>query len=105
MAIIVGCMPACAQLVRVQISGSAFLKSLRTRLLGSRSGGASSKVVSNEHKPKVNTFGSNQSPRRNDYYEISDSMLLKTQATVQDDAIEMQQSKPDTTHSSTEQIV
>lgn len=99
-------MPAFAQLVKVHISGSAFLKSIRTRLLGSRSGSSSSKVVSNEHAPKLNTFGSNQAPRRNNYSELSDSILLKTQATVQDEVQEMvQHSRPDTNHSGTEQLV
>jgi hypothetical protein len=106
-AIIVGCMPAFTQVVTGNMGGSAFLKSLRSRLLGgSSSGGASSKVVSNEHAPKLSTFGSNQAPRRNNYYELTDTLLLKTQATIQGDESEMdKQSKPDSTHSGTERFV
>jgi hypothetical protein len=78
-ALIVGCMPASAQFVSVYIRGSSFIKSLRSRGR-TRDASAPSKDVI--------TFGSNQTPRRNTYYELTDTMLLETQATIRDDTSE-----------------
>ncbi|ROW15543.1 hypothetical protein VPNG_02331 [Cytospora leucostoma] len=83
-AIIVGSMPAFAQVVTVHIAESAFFKSL-VKLLGSRRGRSSSRFnsKSKEKTPDVLAIGVNQAPRRDiNYYELTGSALLKTHATV-----------------------
>ncbi|KAK0747390.1 hypothetical protein B0T21DRAFT_277230 [Apiosordaria backusii] len=103
-ALIVGCMPACAQLAKVYIGESAFYKSLRSRLLPSSRGGSLSK----ENVPQVHvaTFGSNQTPRRKEYYELTDTQLLETRTGTRDDASDMyQKSKSESTDSGAEQTV
>lgn len=92
-ALIVGCMPAFAQFVTIYVGGSAFIKSLRSRLL-SRSGPTRdstvpSKDVPNDHSLKLASYGSKQPPRRNNYYELTDTMLLETQTTIQGDPSEV----------------
>ncbi|KAF2992885.1 hypothetical protein E8E14_000146 [Neopestalotiopsis sp. 37M] len=81
-AIIVGCMPSLPQFATHTIGGSSFFKSLRSRLLGSTgqpSKGKSDEDMSGPGGP-MPTFGAiDQTPRRKDYYELTDSTLLKTQ--------------------------
>lgn len=78
-------MPAFAQFVAVYVRGSPFIKSLRrsrllTRSVRTREPSTPSKDVST---------GSNPPPRRNNYYELTDTMLLETRATIPDDTAEM----------------
>ncbi|KJZ77354.1 hypothetical protein HIM_03078 [Hirsutella minnesotensis 3608] len=88
-AIVVGCMPACAHLLTPPKGGSTFFKSLRSRLLGSSGRGVSSKQSeSSEKAPKLGTFGATQDPRRMKYYELTDTALLGTQTTRHDDALD-----------------
>lgn len=81
-------MPAFAQFVTLHIGGSAFLKSLRSRLRGSgsrsRGGASSSKGGSNtdEGAPRLRTIGSERVVRKKNYYELTDTLLLDTQVTV-----------------------
>lgn len=86
-AIIVGCMPAFAQIVSSHVIGSSFFRSLRTRLLGSSDGRGSSrsKSGSNKQAQGLVTFGARQTPRRVDPYEMTDTTLLNTKATAVDD--------------------
>ncbi|TVY48328.1 hypothetical protein LOCC1_G001473 [Lachnellula occidentalis] len=83
-AIIVSCMPAFAQLLKVHVGGSSIFQSLRLRYLGGSSYNRSGDK-SNEERPQLATFGSNQLPRRNDYYELTDTALLKSQITANDE--------------------
>lgn len=106
-AIIVGCMPAFAQVVTVHVIGSPFFRSLRTRLLGSSVGRSSSRSKSGSKKqlPDLVTFGARQSPRRGDPYEMTDTVLLNTKGTVVDDAGETgSRFEPNSTHSSVEHV-
>ncbi|EED23498.1 conserved hypothetical protein [Talaromyces stipitatus ATCC 10500] len=101
-ALIVGCMPSFAQFVTVYVRGSTFIKSLRSRLL---SGSGRTRNASAPSKDVI-TFGSNQPPRRNNYYELTDTMLLETQTTIRDDTSEMDHhSKSSSTQSRVEQAV
>ncbi|KAL9109063.1 MAG: hypothetical protein Q9227_006303 [Pyrenula ochraceoflavens] len=113
-AIIVGCMPAFAQLVTVTIGESAFFKSLRSRLLGSHGQSAKSKSDGKgsggqAKPPALATFGANQMPRRKKYFELSESALLKSQGdTIQGDSIHEEhemQSEPNGTHIEAKQDV
>ncbi|RYP68176.1 hypothetical protein DL771_006826 [Monosporascus sp. 5C6A] len=84
-AIIVGCMPAFASFATVTIGSSDFFKSLRSRLLGhggqsTRSKTSSSGRTCGQAKPAGVTYGERQSPRRNDYYKLSDTTLIMSQA-------------------------
>ena len=94
-------MPAFAQFATVTVGGSAFFKSLRSRLLGSSGKSAKSNSgyeVSGGPVKTPASFGSNQTPRRKNYYELTDSALLKSQGdTVLGDTSEgdrEMQSKP-----------
>ncbi|KAI5866711.1 hypothetical protein GGS23DRAFT_615277 [Durotheca rogersii] len=83
-ALIVGCMPAFAHFATVTIGRSAFLRSLRSRLLGSRgrsaeSGSGGGGSGGQAKPPTLVTFGANQTPRRKNYLELSDTALLRTQ--------------------------
>ncbi|KAG8420752.1 hypothetical protein J3458_002683 [Metarhizium acridum] len=89
-AIIVGCMPACAQFLTPGARASTFFKSLRSRLLGSHRAGtstgktASSKLSASyeqQQQQKRGQFGrgSDQSKQILDY-EMSDTQPLKTTA-------------------------
>jgi hypothetical protein len=86
------------------------MKSLRSRLL-SRSGptrdtSAPSKDVPNDHSLKLATYGSKQPPRRNNYYELTDTMLLETRMTIQGDPSEVDHhSESSSTQSRVEQAV
>ena len=95
MTIIVGCMPAFAQLMKLHVGGSAFFKSLHSRLLGltrrsgsgsnpNSGGGDGSRGSSN--RIKVATIGSGEPRRRRSYYELTDmhSLVSKSQVTVPD---------------------
>ncbi|KAI1074415.1 hypothetical protein F5B20DRAFT_563668 [Whalleya microplaca] len=79
-AIIVSCMPALAQLLKLHFGASTFFKSLRSRLLGLTGGSDKSPSAdgSTEDRPKLATFGAAQSPRRRNYYELTDTALLNT---------------------------
>lgn len=82
-AIIVVCMPSIPQLTTVTIGGSAFFRSLRSRLIRNSGRSANSKSGSDglggkNKAPSLVTFGANQTPRRNNYFELSDSALLET---------------------------
>lgn len=83
-AIIVGCMPAFAQLLKVHIGGSPAFKSLRSRLFGS--GSHPSETWSKEERPKLATFGATPQNGRRAYRELTDTVLLNSQATVIDNA-------------------
>lgn len=106
-AIIVGCMPAFAHFVSLHIKGSGFIRSLRSRLIGSGGNqGESSNAASNNSPVHLKTFGSNQKPRRNRYQEMSDTLLLETQPTIYGDASDGdQQSKHEATVNTTERMV
>ncbi|KAI0398836.1 hypothetical protein F4802DRAFT_611348 [Xylaria palmicola] len=87
-AIIVGCMPAFAHVANKKMIGSNFFRTLRSRLLGSpgqsgRSGqsksGGTGGSADQANRAVLVTFGSNQAPRRKDYYELNDTNLLKSQ--------------------------
>ncbi|KAI5919908.1 hypothetical protein F4810DRAFT_465254 [Camillea tinctor] len=113
-AIIVGCMPAFAQFTTTTISRSAFFKSLRSRLLGSRGQSGKSKSSSKgsgsqAKTPTLVTFGGNQTPRRKNYLELSDTALLKSQGdTMLDNPAEElheMQIRPSSTHRTAEQDV
>ncbi|KAI0965078.1 hypothetical protein F4678DRAFT_344530 [Xylaria arbuscula] len=84
-AIIVGSMPAFAPVASSKVTGSSFFRSLRSRLLGTRrttqskSGGENGSYGDDSNKPALATFGSNQTPRRNKYYELNDTALLRSQ--------------------------
>lgn len=79
-------MPAFAQLLKVHVGGSAFFRSLRSRLQGGSSSGQSGDR-SKEERPQLATFGTNQSSRRKNYYELRDTALLKSQVTVDDNPV------------------
>lgn len=86
-AIIVSCLPSFAHLLHA--GGLAFFRSLRSRLLGvvGGSGGYSSNPSGDERKeerPKVATFGSGQQHRRRNYYELTDTFLLRSHDTAVD---------------------
>lgn len=112
-AIIVGCMPALPQFATVTIGGSAFFKSLRSWLLRSSRQSAKSKSGGNGDMgdqgkmPSLVTFGAKQMPRRNNYFELTDTVpsqsntMLKAPA---EDQHEMH-SKPSSTHREAEQGV
>ncbi|KAI1098021.1 hypothetical protein F4804DRAFT_325899 [Jackrogersella minutella] len=87
-AIIVGCMPAFAQLWKLHISKSAFFLSLRSQLLNFTGGSSNSTPGDGfeEDRPKIVTFGSAETPRRRDYYELTDTAILRSQVTVLDDS-------------------
>ncbi|RWA11964.1 hypothetical protein EKO27_g3138 [Xylaria grammica] len=95
-AIIVGCMPALAHVTSAGGWGSGFFKSLRSRLLGtlrfsskSRSREGTTKDGGQDGAPSLVTFGRNQTPRRNNYYELTNNSLLKSQGdTMVGDAAE-----------------
>ncbi|KAI0970123.1 hypothetical protein F4678DRAFT_462925 [Xylaria arbuscula] len=92
-AIIVGCMPALAQATSSTGWGSGFFKSLRSRLLGtprySSSREGTSKGGAQDGAPSLVTFGRNQTPRRNNYYGLTNNSLLKSQGdTMVGDAAE-----------------
>ena len=79
-------MPAFAQFTTTTIGRSAFFKSLRSRLLGSRGQSGKSKSSSKgsgsqAKTPTLVTFGGNQTPRRKDYLELSDTALLTNTTT------------------------
>lgn len=97
-------MPAFSYFTATYITGSSFIKSLRSRLLPtSRNSSKNSKAVSNEHDPEIVTFGGG-GPRRKNYFELTDSMLLKTDATsttVHGDE-EAQQVRPPASHTGME---
>jgi hypothetical protein len=76
-------MPAFAQLLKVHVGGSALFQSMRSRFLGGSNSNPSGKA-SKEERPQLATFGGNQSPRRRNYYELTDTALLKSQVTVDD---------------------
>ncbi|KAK6197108.1 hypothetical protein LQW54_010903 [Pestalotiopsis sp. IQ-011] len=83
-AIIVGCMPSLPQFATHTIGGSSFFQSIRSRLLGSsghasKGNGKSEEGMSGPDKPMVTFGGTDQTPRRKNYYELTDSTLLKTQ--------------------------
>ncbi|KAI1120717.1 hypothetical protein F5Y10DRAFT_283077 [Nemania abortiva] len=94
-AIIVGCMPALAQLASTASRGTDFFRSLWSRLLGtprysskSKSREGTSKGEGQDGTPSLVTFGRNQTPRRNNYHELTNNSLLKSQrgTTVRDPA-------------------
>lgn len=108
-AIIVGCMPAFAQVVTVHILGSQFFKSMHTRLLGSsgrRGKSSKTRVASNEQLPEIVTFGANQGRRKyNEPWELTDTALLRTNATVMGDEEDFgQRSKPSSSYSATAHV-
>ncbi|KAJ3579985.1 hypothetical protein NPX13_g576 [Xylaria arbuscula] len=84
-AIIVSCMPAFAQMLKVHVTGSAAFKSFRTLLLGGSSNntGADSEDGVKDRTQLV-TFGANQTPRWRRYQELSDTAILNTQTTAVD---------------------
>ncbi|KHO11111.1 hypothetical protein MAA_11189 [Metarhizium robertsii ARSEF 23] len=94
-AIIVGCMPACAQFLSPGASASTFFRSLRSRLLGSRRAGTgtgkttSSKLSlsyeQQQQQQKRGQFGggSDESKQILDY-EMTDTQSLKATARVDD---------------------
>ncbi|KAK4164099.1 hypothetical protein QBC43DRAFT_379012 [Cladorrhinum sp. PSN259] len=102
-ALIVGCMPACAHLAKIYIGESAFYKSIKSRLLSISGGG----TATNENAPQVHvaTIGSDQSPRRKQYYELTDTQLLETQTGTQNETWDMDnKSRSDSTASAPEHI-
>ncbi|KAI0382407.1 hypothetical protein F5Y04DRAFT_279697 [Hypomontagnella monticulosa] len=113
-AIIVGCMPAFAHFSTASIAKSAFFKSLRTRLLGSpghssKSKGSGGGSGSQPKTPTLVTFGANQSPRRKNYLELSDTELLKSQGNTglgnpSEEVFEMQ-IRPSASHGGSQQDV
>ncbi|EEA23198.1 hypothetical protein TMatcc_002055 [Talaromyces marneffei ATCC 18224] len=101
-ALIVGCMPAFAHFVSVYIRGSTFIKTLRSRLM---SGTGRTRNVSAPSKDVI-TFGSNQPPRRNNYFELTDTMLLETRSPMVDGRLEMDHhAKSSSTQSGVENAV
>ncbi|KAK4186806.1 hypothetical protein QBC35DRAFT_500328 [Podospora australis] len=90
--LIVGCMPACAQLAKVYIGESALYKSLRSHLVfPSRGGTSANKQMNHTPQDHLATFGSPDTPRRKHYYGLTDTQLLATQSgttvtQVQDEA-------------------
>ncbi|KFA68504.1 hypothetical protein S40285_05399 [Stachybotrys chlorohalonatus IBT 40285] len=87
-AIIVGCMPAFASFTTNTIGGSALFKSLRSRLMGSRavntsrskgSGGATGRT-GEQSTPAVVSFGDHQGSRRDNYYKLSETTTIISQA-------------------------
>lgn len=98
-AIIVCCLPSFAHLLHT--GGSAVFKSLRSRLLGvvgGRRRASSSNPAGHELKeerPKVATFGSGHPHRRRNYYELTDTFLLRSQDTAVDDGPNTTASLPD----------
>jgi hypothetical protein len=98
-AIIVGCLPSFAHLLHT--GGSAVFRSLRSRLLGVVGGGRGGSSSSpsgdelKEERPKVATFDSGHPHRRRNYYELTDTFLLRSQDTALDDGPEASASLPD----------
>lgn len=88
-AIIVGCMPGFAQLLKAHTGGSSFFTSLRSRVRDAMARGSSgSKNSSKRHvldgseNPSLGaawTAPLPNSKRRQDYYEMSDTVLLNSQ--------------------------
>jgi hypothetical protein len=118
-AIIVGCMPACAHFLSPGAGASSFFKSLRSRLLGSNRAGSSSgtgagtaKTVSSKSsassrdriKPENFENASHGRPHMRDY-EMSDTWPLRTPARVGDGLGWHPVSKPDSAHSDVDQMV
>ncbi|KAI1177739.1 hypothetical protein F4777DRAFT_541126 [Nemania sp. FL0916] len=87
-AIIVSCMPAFAQLVKVYIGRSSTLRSWQSRLMGrsDRNSRVSSRNECNGNAPKLVTFGAAQPPRWQRYYELTDASALDTQVSTLDHA-------------------
>ncbi|KAI1211124.1 uncharacterized protein F4807DRAFT_25650 [Annulohypoxylon truncatum] len=85
-AIIVSCMPASAHLWKLHISRSVLFQSLRSQLLNlaGSSGSRRSRDEPKDDRPKIATIGSAEAPRRRDYYELTDTAILKSQVTVED---------------------
>ncbi|KAI2610571.1 hypothetical protein GGR54DRAFT_373308 [Hypoxylon sp. NC1633] len=83
-AIIVSCMPSLAQLLRIHVGESSLIRSLRSRLFGSRGTvGDVSGPSEDQNKNEIlgtASFGSGQ-PRRRDYYQLTDVSLFSTQIT------------------------
>ena len=82
-AIIVECMPAFTQLLKVYVGRSAISHSLRLRFLCGSSSGPSGDG-SKEERPQLATFGTNHPARRRNYYELADTALPKSQVAVGD---------------------
>lgn len=84
-AIIVSCLPAFAQLLKLHVGDSAFFRSLMSAIRG-RTGHSESKKSSHGsgERPKLATIGSEPPQRRRNYYELTDTALLTSQATAAD---------------------
>ncbi|KAI2626819.1 hypothetical protein GGS21DRAFT_261798 [Xylaria nigripes] len=82
-AIIVSCMPAFAQMLKLYIGNSATFKSLRTRLFrSSSSGNDSDKALENGDRTQLVTFGgSGRAKGWRRYLDLSDTAILKTLTT------------------------
>ncbi|KJZ71910.1 hypothetical protein HIM_08666 [Hirsutella minnesotensis 3608] len=109
-AIIVGCMPACAHFLTPQRGASKCtlfnMKSLLSRLrlylkLGSDLRGASANMNQSESNEQTHAPRRNQElPRRMKYYELTDTALLETQTTRRDDEHQQQPDQVSQTNSS-----
>ncbi|GAW15331.1 hypothetical protein ANO14919_047400 [Xylariales sp. No.14919] len=81
-AIIVGSLPAFTNFLRIYVSQTALYKSIRSKLsLASNSYAPDSGQKDSSEKPELWTFGSPQK-RQPQYDQLTDSVILKTQATI-----------------------
>lgn len=84
-AIIVGSMPAFASFLRNYGPDLSFFRSLRSRLMGGSSKGASSFGSSRPLPPKPSDFDSSPPSKEGPYYELSDAGFLESQITATQD--------------------
>lgn len=82
MAIIVGCMPAFSQLWKMHVGGSALFRSLRSRFRGKSSFGSNTSADKEKNSsPEMAAWETPQVPGQRDSYEMSNTNLIKSQAT------------------------